>query len=408
MQQAPDAQPYAQRYAPPEHLSARAVRVGTHASSIRAGVVTRMRAQGVLDSFVSVYDWEKQVDSDMVTPLPPSSCRMAEARATALVLEAWPAHGTKQRLYDGLRCGVTTDEGQEHRCGNVGCQHIECYRLAHDNRITSSREAVEQAQRFADHHDRPLILITLNFNWRVPANEGSTAPPLSPLGGAANTIWLRGAVSRTPGRNSGSAGKNLLLERLGIIQTARNKFRDAWRRADLGPVWWWTETAWRATRVAGQRWLPQPHIHALVSPPVESLARWSEVDALWGGCSSPVEKVKPMLSRMVSPGEETTRRLGRYLAKGSTGTSLARLDQGPRAPAIRCSDLASHLDDRSVYEWVEALDGPGYKSRMMGSWSAPTDDDLSYTCQRTRDLITSHLPDVSELLNDEARLTDDL
>jgi hypothetical protein len=61
-----------------------------------------------------------------------------------------------------------------------------------------------------------------------------------------------------------------------------------------------------------------------------------------------------------------------------------------------------------VYEWVEALDGPGYKSRMMGSWSAPTDDDLSYTCQRTRDLITSHLPDVSELLNDEARLTDDL
>ena len=362
------AQTYARDEAPPDHLAVPALQQTPHVRGLRSGNTAKADPRKVLDSLSSMFEWSKRVASNEIVDLPVSSVRLLGARAKALLVKGWDATETRRRLTDAACCGRAygnSVSADVFSCGLVGCGRLACYRLSHDKRIAASRAAVTEAQIYADEVGRPLVMLTLNMDWAVPAYEGSSAPVLHPLGGAVNALWLRANHTLT----GGFAGKNLLQDRMAVLMAARDRFRVNWAETKQGPVWWWMETAWRETSVPGQRWLPQPHLHVLVVPD-QSLSEDAFL-ALWGGCGDARAATKPMMKRDISFGAETTRVLGRYLAKGATGIPLARLARGDAgSPAIRCSDLAAYLDDRSLLEWVEGMDGSGLKTKMSGRWGA--------------------------------------
>lgn len=324
----------------------------SHVRNLRSGVCARAMVPRLLDAITMMPDWEKGVAAGEIIDLPVSTVRFLETRSKASHLLKWDTSKTKDRVFAGARCD------DEMPCGLVGCGRKVCYRASHNNKIRASRQAVTEAQLYADSRELPLMLVTLNMKWAVPGyDNGGDVPVLSPAGGAHNAAWLRGTWSD----KDVFAGNNVLEERLTALDAARNRFKRLWKG---GPVWWWSETAWRESSVKGQRWLPQPHLHVLIATKDHD-----EVMKTWARCGDARVETKKALFKQVEFGTNTTRYLGRYLAKGSTGTHLARLRQGKSGGAsIRCSDLGAYLDDRSMLEWVASLDAYRVGAHSFGAW----------------------------------------
>ena len=342
-----DALTYARGEAPPVFP---VLMNSPHVQNLRSGHSSRAMVPRLLDSIVM----PTGETSHGVLDLPASTVRFLETRSKASSLLKWDTATTKERVVAGVRCA------EENPCGLVGCGRKVCFRASHNNKIRASRQSVTDAQLYADDRGLPLMLVTLNMQWAVPGYDNTgKSPVLSPGGGASNAPWLRS----TWNKDDAFGGKNLLEERLTVIEAARNRFK---RNFDGGPVWWWSETSWRESSVKGQRWLPQPHLHLLVATKdQEAVAR------AWEKCGDARVTTKKALFKEVRFGRETTQHLGRYLAKGSTGTHLARLQQGKLGgAAIRCSDLAAYLDDRSLLEWVASLDAFRLGAHSFGAWGA--------------------------------------
>lgn len=373
-----DERTYRRDPVPEEHLSVPVLTRSAHISGLRSGKTVRIDADRVLASISVMPEWQKRVVGREIVDLPVASVAMVKARATAVLLEeSVDLAKSKDRLREAVRCGIgvthTKSNGcvELQGCGHPGCGRLACYRESHDNRIALSRTHVREAQRFAEANGRPLLLLTLSVNWACPSYEDEDrAPVLGILGAQARALWLRGDVVMS-GPRKGLTGKNLLQERLDQNSAVRDSFRKAWNDRALGPIWWWSETSWRETRVPGQRWLPQPHLHLLVAPPASALENDAvAIRDLWSACAPRGQQLRPAKLVLVADHYTDAQHLGRYLAKGHTGSSLARISQGGDLVApIRSTDLAAHLDDRSCLEWAVSMDAT--KTKNLGKWFVP-------------------------------------
>lgn len=331
---------------------------------------SRVSIAKVVDACSQQDQWRHKVLRQDILDLTPEAARLIRQRAVLASTSTWAYEKvTKDRIRSLLRCGVGRADVDEETgemgevditgCGALGCGRVTCYRRCTKNRIEKAKQYVEDAIAYGG----DLQLVTLAIRWPMPSWENDDRhPPLGVLGGLTNARWLKPNVilKHRHKEHVGVSGKSMLMDRMTELEKMRSTFGRRWTDT---PVWWFQETAWRQSIREDGRCYPQPHLHMLV--PMQA-GHDVAIEKLWGEITEnhthavsfkPVDKEDP----------ETPQRLGRYLAKRDKGTPAERLEDA-RVAAVRTTELVSWLDDRSLSEWIEHQDGPGYARKTMGVW----------------------------------------